>query len=407
MKLLWIYLLAFLLLPAIGEIIVYSNDIILGEVGTVSIELILYHLIFVFIVIIATYFTSQYKRDSIIIKDEYSQKELENIFFKSIVLMFILTIVLFLMSGYKIIYGLEDRGEIRVNLGVLGPIHTMILSYWPVSILTYTSVLYYHSSKEIQGILRKRLILLYLFPFFIGFLSGYKAVSISLLVPGLVILYLKSFNFFKLLIFSLITIFILTLFTVFVMDYSIYESFNFIIHRATVMSAYGTIGFWNTLGNISASSSDLFADFMGSFGETIANSLLGFELHSKESLKINLSNLVTYLVYPATDRALAGSVNVTVTAFAHSIYIMGKELFVFYALIMGTIIGLTIKNIKKCITLNMPIKTSLYSLYFFYSIIPALNSGSIYMLFNLPMFVYLTITYFFIVYFIKRTVRVN
>jgi len=173
------------------------------------------------------------------------------------------------------------------------------------------------------------------------------------------------------------------------------------------MSAYGTIGFWNTLGNVDTPLSDILINFMGSLGSGISSMLLGMETNNPEFLKTNLSRYVTYLVYPLKDRALAGSVNVTVTSFAHSIFVFGKVFFVFYAAIQGFVIGFIIRGIKISTLRNFPLKTALFSVYFFYVIIPMLNSGDIYMLFSLPVIVYMFVTYFFIKYLLRAKINVN
>lgn len=401
------YFLAFLMFPIIGEYLAYINGIYLSKAGYSSIKLIIYHSVFSAIVLSIAFVVSNHKVAINSDYIEYSLVEINKIFNKAIILLAAMSIVLFFISGYKIIFGLADRGEIRVGLGILGPLHTMILGYFPVSIFVFTSVLYLNSSIKIKKVLKKKLIIILIFPFILGILSGYKAVAVSMLVPALMILYFNNFNIFRIFIFTIFSVVVLTIATSFVMNCTIERAFEFMIHRATIMSAYGTIGFWNTLGNVDTPLSDILINFMGSLGSGISSMLLGMETNNPEFLKTNLSRYVTYLVYPLKDRALAGSVNVTVTSFAHSIFVFGKVFFVFYAAIQGFVIGFIIRGIKISTLRNFPLKTALFSVYFFYVIIPMLNSGEIYMLFSLPVIVYMFVTYFFIKYLLSAKINVN
>lgn len=401
MKLLWLYLFAYLILPIVGELSIYTTGLHISA-GIVTLNLIIHNIIFVTIIILVAYLIQNYKSVkisaiSIIFDYNYANK----VFKSSIKLLLLFSFIIFILGGYKILLGLANRGEIRISLGIFGPLYTLVLSYLPVVIIIYCSVIYIHLSKKTQKKLKKKLILIYSFAIILGILSGYKAVAVSLMIPGFTALYINNFNIVKIFIFMFLGIIILTLFTAFVRHEDIIDSFYFLIYRMTTMSAYGAIGVWNVFPH-GVSVSDGFMNFIGMLGQKLSSLILGMSPHNPEFLKTDLSRLITYKVYPNINGALSGSVNVTVTNFGHAIYLLGRTLYIFYALIVGLIIGLVIRAYKKYIVKGYPLKASLVGLYFFAVIIPSINSGGLFKLFSLPVLVYFLLAYLTIKIFLKK-----
>ncbi len=404
MRLLWMYLSAFLILPIIGEYVVLVTNKELTA-GSVSIDLILHNTIFVVVLLITAFFMQNYKSTKNKITEIFNYQYAKNIFRRSIILLVIITLIIFILGGYQIIFGLADRGSLRITLGIFGPLYTVVLKYLPIAIFVFVSVVYIHLNKQNKKIFQKKLIFIYSFAIIIGFLSGYKAVAVMLVIPGLTVLYFNNFSIAKIFLFIFSAIVLLTLFTSSVREVGIQEAFMFLVHRATVMTAYGTIGVWNEASN-GISLADGFINFLGAFGQTLSSYLLGIPSNDPEFLKTNLSRLITYKIYPDTERALSGAVNVTVTNFGHALYILGKNLYVYYAFIMGIIIGLIIRLYKKYIIKGYPLKASLIALYFFAVILPSINSGGIFMLFSLPVFIYFVLIYFVLKYLIRGDLRI-
>ncbi len=405
MKLLWVYLMSFFILPIIGEIILWRSNIHLSA-GDSSLLLIIHNTIFVFIILSFVFIIQMYKPILIIKKRNFNYIFAKRVFIHSIIVLTILLIIIFILGGYNIFYGILDRGAIRTSLGILGPLYTLALSYIPVAVIVYVSVVYIHSNKKQQKYLRKKLILIYSFAILLGILSGYKAVAVTLMIPGFVVIYFKGFSIKKLILFFIITIIILVLFTAFVRHIGTSSAFDFFIYRITTMTAYGTIGVWNCFPE-SASFSDIFINFLGIFGEKISSLLLNISPHEPEFLKTNLSRLITYMVYPDTERALKGSVNITVTNFGHALYICGRQLYYFYAMIMGIIIGLLVRRLKSYISKGYPFHAALTSLYFFSVVIPSINSGGIFMLISFPILVYFILSYLILRYIIQGRIYVS
>lgn len=399
MKLLWLYLFAYLFLPIIGESYLWITNTHISA-GNSSLDLIIHNIIFVVILVTSAYFVQVYKRPFFYIKRSFNYKYANRIFIKSIVVLTILFMIIFILGGYNILFGGLDRGQVRSGLGVFGPIYTLALSYLPIAIILYTSTVYLHLNLQEKKYLKNKLIIIYSFAILLGIISGYKSVAAQILIPGFVVLYFNRFNIIKLIFFLLIMTVLLIFFTAIVRHIGIADAFNFFIYRITTMTAYGVIAVWNHFPQ-PASFSDVFMNFLGMFGEKISSLLLGLSPHDPEFLKTNLSRLITYMVYPDTKRALANSVNVTVTNFGHALYICGTYFYHLYALLMGVIIGIIIRLFKNSVIEGNTLYASLIGLYFFAVIIPSINSGGIFMLFSIPVFIYFVLSYFILKYFIQ------
>jgi len=398
MRLLWLYLAAFLLLPIIGESVIYLTGLEISA-GKVTFDLILNNIIFVITIIIVALFISNYKVIRYKKREYYSYKYTNRIMRKIIIILILTTLFIFIVSGYKFLFLSEARGDIRVSLGLLGPFYTVFLNYIPVLLITYASVLYVYTDKKKK--LYKKLIIIFLLMILIGIFSGYKAVAISLMIPGFVVLYFDNFNLKRMFVFILFSLLILTLFTALVRDMPIIQSFGFLIYRLTTMTAYGTIGVWNQFNGM-ISLHDLLINSTALLGNKLASYVLAVSQHDITFLKTSLSRLITYLVYPNVAGALSDTVNVTVTNFGDAIYLCGKNLYLYYALFIGLIIGFTIRGFKIYMQKRLPLKTSMMAVYFFSVIIPSINSGGIFTLFSLVVIVNLVICYLIGRYIIQK-----
>ena len=390
MKLLWLYLLAFLVLPIIGEVSLYITGMSITA-GIVDLNLIIANIIFVFTVIIVTWLISNIGLKISRQVGYYDYQYTNFIFKKIIILLLFIAIFIFTISGYSILFGGAERGDIRVSLGFLGPFYTVFLNFIPVLLVVYASMLYAYSNYRYK--LKKKIIFIFILLISIGIFSGYKAVALSLMIPGFVMLYFYNFKIKHFFIFIFFAFSILTVFTALVRDIPLEMAFPFLVYRMTTMTAYGTIGVWNEFNNI-ISFNDFLINLVSIFGNKLSSFILGISQHDVIFLKTSLSRLITYLVYPNTEGALSGTVNVTVTNFGHAIYLLGKSLYVYYALFMGVIIGFTIRYMKIYMGKKLPLKLSIVSVFFFSAIIPSVNSGGIFTLFSLPILVNLIITYF-------------
>lgn len=400
MKLLWLYLGAFLCLPIFGELGIYSFGITI-EPGTVDIQLIISNIIFILIFMMSAYFTLVFRSKHIVTNHYNCYSYTNNIMNNSILLLVLINIFVFIFSGYDFLFNHIQRGQIRIHLGVVGPIYTVLISYVPVAIVIYISIIYKNTIKKEK--LRRKIIFIYGLIFLLGVFTGYKSTSLTLLIPGIIVLYLNDFNIKKMLIFIILSFFILALLTSLVRDMPVDKAFYFVLYRLTTMTAYGTVGVWNEF-NSHVSINDFMIYISHILGNKLSSSVLNLPTDSVEFLKSQLSRLVTYLVYPNTQGALNDSVNVTVTNFGDSIYLLGKKLFIFYALIVGILTGYIIRNFKRNIIQNHPLKASLFGAYFFSAILPSINSAGLTILISLVTFTNIIIVYT-LLYFLKYRFR--
>ena len=398
MILLWLYILAYLVLPIIGEIVVYvTNENIYA--GDVSIGLICNHSIFVILLVLTalTIQSYKYKNKQILFVNSNEQY----IFNNAIIYLLFLALLIFSTSGYKFLVLGMDRGHIRTSLGILGPIFTLFLGYVAVAMLIYISIVYTKIPNYNNKINRKKILTIFILVIFIAIFSGYKSAIASLLIPMFIVFYFNNLSLRKLLLFIIFFILLLTLFTSLVRDTNLFIAFSFLIHRLTTMTAYGTIGAWNTFSD-GASLSDIWINFLGIYGKNISSSLLSLDPNTVEFLKTNLSRLVTYYSYPDTQGALSGTVNVTVTCFGHAIYILGKKLYFIYAIVLGIILGVFLRLFRNYVNKADAFRASLVGVWIFSIMLPIFNSGSIFMLFSLFNLIYFILTLLFMIFFRKR-----
>lgn len=404
MKLLWLYLMAYLALPIIGEVSLWYLDIHITA-GDPSLGLIYRNIIFVLIILILSYYLQKSKRTTKQIR-YFDYAFSKRVFLHAIIILLFLLFLIFVMGGYKIIFGDLNRGEVRSGLGGLGPLFTLALSYLPIAIIVYVSTVYKHIALETKQKLKKKLIIIFGIAILMGVVSGYKSVAVTLMIPGITVLYFDKLTFGRLMKISAFVVILLILFTTLVRHIGISEASGFFIYRITTMTAYGTIGVWNHFPD-AASFSDILINYIGIFGAKISSMLLGIPQDDPEFLKTNLSRLITYMVYPATREALDNSVNVTVTNFGHALYLFGRNFYFIYAIIMGTVIGLLLRQFKKYVLEGYPFSASLIGLYIFAVVIPSINSGGVFQLISIPVLIYLLFTYFIVKYLIQGKIYVS
>jgi len=392
MKLLWLYLLSFLIFPIIGEFIVMRADMIIGS-GSANNLLIISNIIFVMLLLVVAYSVQNYKFKKIAIYPKFSYFFAKKVINRSIPLLIFAAVIVFMLAGRDILFRVADRGEIRVSLGMFSILYKWITLYLTPAILLLNSIIYLHLDDNSKKGLKTKMFFLYFLSILVGLLTGYKATFVIITIGGLVVLTYKGLSLKKLFLLCFTIMIGLVFTTIFVRNESnILIAFNFLINRMTVMAAYGTVGLWNAFPS-GAPFSDYLFNFFTIFGNKIASLMTGYSVDSIEFLKINLSRLITYMVYPDTQGALKGTVNVTVTNFGEAIYFFGRQLFIVYALTAGIIIGIIIRKFKKCIMFGLPIKGALFGVYFFTVVISWVNSSSIGTLISLPVAVWLFLTY--------------
>lgn len=385
MKLTWFYILAFILFPfyAVFYAYIYNGSI---EGYSVNLDITISYFIHLTIMLIIASIISKHK---ISINYMFSDLHVNRVLNKCIFIALIEFFLVVIFGGYEIIFQRIYRGDLRLTIGLLGPLYNFIILYVPIALVSISSIIYI-SSNRIKKF-KFKLFIIYTLVLAIGFFSGSKATIIIVTIPGIAILTIKKS--FKIILFiSIIASFLLIFMTMFVRQIELESAVTFLINRATNMSAYGTIAIWNELSD-SIKFDKFIINFLSIFGSHITTLLTGYEKNSIEFLDYNVSRLITYMVYPDSARALDGSVNLTVTNFGEAIFFFGRDWFWVYSIISGAIIGIVLKNLKKNISLSKIKIATLFNVYFFAIVVPWINSGGVFGLMSLPNFIYLTSIY--------------
>lgn len=384
MQILLLVIGAYLFLPILGEL----NLLLTGEkivAGDVTWGLFLNNLIYSSIVYgIILFFYIKNKNTNIGFTPDLKDKRTVK---RMAIFITFLCLMMFYFSGYDYLIRGINRGEIRVEQGLLGFLSKWIMIYAIPILFFINSVIVYRNRK---------ILFLNYYIFLIGALSaiftGYKFVLVFCFIPVLIIL-LYHKNILKTVLFvTPLILLMLTITTKFVMGYDSYlESFNFIIHRMTIMSAFGTVGVWNYYPN-GASLSEVMRLTYSIFGNKINNLLFDIDFNSIQILDTNLSRKITYLVYPSWEKALSGTSNVTVTNFGEALYILGKKYWI-YGILCGVIFSLMINKLRKNIHKGNLILSSMCLIYIVGPLLSWLNSSSIFTIISFPILVYLIMSY--------------
>lgn len=400
MILLWLYLLSFMVFPIVGEFIIWYGNMQL-QAGNIDFSLIINNIIFTVIIILIAYGIQKYKFKENFIYYKFNYFFVKKVFTRSIILLSFFILIVFTLSGWKILLHLADRGEIRASLGILGPFYTWIILFIIPGIIIFNSIIYIHLEEKLKKRFKYNLFFLYFLAIISGILTGYKATFIIIVIGGIIVLTYHKLPLKKSILLGLFSILALDLTTSFFQEIDIITAMNFLLYRLTIMTVYGTIGVWNNYPN-GITIDDFLLNSLGVFGNKISSILLSEESTSSITfLKTNLALLISYETYPDTTKVLSGEVNVTVTNFGESIYLFGKELYIIYALVSGLIVGIVIRKFKEYVLHGVPIKATLLGVYLFSVIIPWFNSACIWNLISLPTIIGLLNTYIVLYLLIK------
>lgn len=382
-------------LPILGELyaLFISNSFIVSA-GIVSPELIINNLIFfsIFIFIIFS-FTRKKTEFNLQI---YNPKRL---LFRLFIVSIFIYIFVFYFSGYDFLFQSVNRGYLRINMGLFGPLYTWVINYLNPILLALSYLAYSQLESNLKN--KSLFYFIFLFTSISAIFTGYKADIVLQMIPFLILYFLvKKRSLFKIIKISFTFSFILTLTTMLVMNMPFVESFIFIMNRLTSMTAYGAIGVYNEFP-YGSTFNDFVMLILGGFGNKITSFVLNVEYSSLEMISTNLSRLITFLVYPNKLGALSGTVNVTVTSFGESIYILGKYFYWIYAVIGGLFVSWVINKFKSAINKGKVISYVMFITYIHSVILPWLNSGGFVSLFSFTTLVYLLATYLFLIFIYK------
>lgn len=386
---------AYMFLPFVGLLTFLDYDKqVFGDVSDVLIYSNLIHnLILSFFILTTVLFIK--KKNVSFCKDILDNNMVKNKLNKSLFVLSITFIIVFFIGGYSVIMGVP-RGEIRITLGALGPLYTLLNVYLTPCIVTYSTILYLMSYRSSSN--KYKLFICYLIAFVIGLLTGFKYAAILIILPG--IIHLNQMFKVKHFIFIGTTFMIsMTLSASFVMKNNLENAFSYVLARATSVASYGQVAIWNYLPNGARDSSNSFFRF---FGNNITTSLTGARSNTVDFLQYNMARYITYLSYPNTKGAISGEVNLTITTFGESVYHFGRDYFFIYSFFVGFISASCIYLMYFRRTKDFIIFNSVFSVYFTTVFLQWIANGDITSLFQLPRLIY-----FILIYLVLRFIDCN
>lgn len=399
MQIFFLALFAYLYLPIIGifYLLVTNESVVAGEVTW---SLLYNNLIFSSIVFFPILFIySAYKKKYIY--NIYKRDNDRRTIMRILLMVSITCVLVFYFSGYDYLIRGKSRGEIRVSFGVFGFFYKWLIIY-VIPLLMFLTAVISSANTFIEE--RKIIYLIY----FIGALSalftGYKYVVVFSFLPVFFV-YFYNKSIIKAVFYIVpIVLIILTFTTKMVMSYDNYgKAFDFLIHRMTVMSAFGTIGVYNYFSD-GVSLSESIKLTSNIFGNQINQFIFGIDFNSYAALDGNLPRKITFLVYPAWETALSGTSNVTVTNFGEAVYILGHYYWL-YAIFAVFLVSYVIKRLAYHLSQNNIILASMFMIYLFSVILNWFNSSSVFTLISMPVFIYMALSYMMLYFIFKVKIK--
>ena len=169
MKLLWLYMLSFLIFPfyAVGNAYISNNDI---EGYSIEFELVISYFIHLIVMIVIANIIAMNK---VTLNKTIDNLVVNGIMNKSILIAVLGCIVVFVLGGYQIIFQGMYRGDLRLTIGLLGPLYNFTILYLAITLVSVSSIAYILSSRVRK--FRYKLIILFFIVFLTGLFAGSKA----------------------------------------------------------------------------------------------------------------------------------------------------------------------------------------------------------------------------------------
>lgn len=329
----------------------------------------------------------------------FSIKQMERILKRIRLSLFVVLIIVIFTSAIPIFIYASDRGHIRANLGLFGPIYTFFSEYLLVFAVMFTAFLYFHTENKEK--IKKLVVHISIIAFFSSLLTGYKATVVThFLIPATTFLFYNK-KIMKFIPYAFASLLFLIISTMMIRNIGINDAWDFLKYRIFYLTNLGTLGVYYELGTV-ADSTEFKFQFFSIFGKQITSFILGIPKNDILFSKMDLANYISYLIYPDKEGVLAGQVNLTVANFGEAVFFFGKKFYFLFSILTGIIIGGVMRGIKRNINKGYFEKSLFLGLYLFSVIIPWINSGGIFGLISLPTITYFICTY---VYFKFLTIK--
>ncbi|HXI13979.1 MAG TPA: hypothetical protein VNM92_15245 [Thermoanaerobaculia bacterium] len=295
-----------------------------------------------------------------------------------------LGVLLFGFGGIDVWTGVRGKGEFRVGLGTFGAVAFMLIKYVIPALFAYAAYLY----RTCRSSSRNRLLLFTngALAFICGTVWGYKATPISVLLPGLLLLFWRIGLRQMVWLGALVAGSFVALFHVFdSSEYSRISALEFLWIRLTVLQGDVSWEIWDQYR-----SGALFPPYLRTLTPFLGNrvfSLLTGLSASKFSvwMEYQYGFLLTYLAGVPLDLIEAGY-TVTGTPFAEGLIAAGLYGAMAFAVLGGIMTGLLYYAIAWAIARRRAAAAAILATYFCWCVFPWLVGGGVVTFFHLSVF---------------------
>lgn len=388
----------YVFLPVLGGWIILSSG--QNFFVTPTWEMFWNNLIFAIITFIILWLVS---RKRIIVKTSFLPQP-NRLLGRCFVFSFLGMLFVFSVSGYKFLFLGIDRGEIRIGMGMLGPLYTLVVGYFlpAVVALAYMCII----QPKFNRVIKLKFYLVILFAVLVAVFTGYKSTIVSIMLPVVTIYFMRKRNLLRVVQYIAMFVGFLVISTMLVRGTSMGLAWDFMLHRMSIMTSAGTLGVWQEFPDGVSVQESIKLSY-GALGNKLSTLMLGGDFSDIGVLKTNLSRYVSYLVYPDSDAVLSGTVNLTVTNFGEAVYIFGGRTFgyVIYAIFAGFFSGWILLKFKRGYYESNILFAIMHLIYFYAVILPWFNSTSIWSLIAPTTVFYMLLNYIAILLLMKGQLK--
>lgn len=305
-----------------------------------------------------------------------------------------------IFSGIDILTGKYHRGEIRTQLGFVGPIFTFIIKFVLPSIVFGTVLIDIYA---IEKRYRLKQWLIYALVAATCFITGYKALMILVFMPAFSYLLCKVSSVrYLLLAASAITVATVSDFMFHGTEGSLLESLAYVYARSTIVAAYGVLGAWDftVVSNFEAVPAVIFA-VLGSSLSVVVLKLFDYQTSQVVG---DYGKLVTMQYYPDTQAAEEGTVNLTITLFGELVS-YSRTFWLLGFIVFVLVVYLTIKYMRKRFSsgqLSLGVLAYLIILMVF---LPIINSSGLFSIVSIPVMIYIAMSFILLRFIIPSPIR--
>ncbi|AUD61025.1 hypothetical protein AYJ58_16795 [Shewanella sp. Pdp11] len=314
-----------------------------------------------------------------------------------LIILFSLIIVWFGFGGIKVMLGGIDKAQFRTSLGPFGALMYLLVKSIVPTLLAYYACLVKNNNNGYY-----RLYLICIISSFLALGLGFKALSITIVLPAFFILKNKL-NLLSMMKYIFISVGVLFSTAYIFKDENtdILGVLEFVFERATIIQGDVAWYVWNSTEK-AIKNFELFKTLYPAIGESNFALLTGvtqsnYDVWVDYHFAQSLTRFVGY-----DNNALQYGFTVTGNVFSTAVFALGKQFFWIYSFFVGSVSAIVYKIFIELLNKKYYKLASVIASFMAFSVIGWINSGEIIKLFHISTIFYLIFSYLLLCFLEKR-----